>query len=94
MRDGETGVLVPPDDVDALSAALEPLMRDPARAAAMGARARARVLSEFSVDAEAARIVAVYRDVSGSEDGLSVSRANEPLRSITPRTASKTRVRA
>jgi mannosyltransferase len=57
----ETGVLVPPGDVDALVRALEPLLRDPARAAALGAKARARALAEFSVDAEAERIAAVYR---------------------------------
>ena len=36
VEDGVTGVLAPPGDVDALVAALEPLMRDPASAAAMG----------------------------------------------------------
>src|SRR5436309_2789708 len=61
VKDGVTGVLVPPGDVDALVAALEPLMRDPAAATAMGARARARVLERFSVDAEANRIADVYR---------------------------------
>ena len=68
VTDGDTGVLVPPGDVDALVAALEPLMRDPARAAAMGRRARERVVAEFSVAAEAERILAVYREVwrSGS----------------------------
>jgi mannosyltransferase len=59
--DAETGVLVPPGDAEALAAALEPLMRDPESAAAMGRRARARVMREFSIEAEAARIVEVYR---------------------------------
>jgi mannosyltransferase len=61
VEDGVTGVLTPPGDVDALVAALEPLMRDPASAAEMGARARARVLEKFSLDAEANAIAAVYR---------------------------------
>ncbi len=61
VEDGVTGVLTPPGDVDALVAALEPLMRDPAAAAAMGARARQRVLEQFSLDAEADRIAEVYR---------------------------------
>jgi mannosyltransferase len=60
-EDGVTGVLVPPGDADALAAALEPLMRDPDSAAAMGARARMRVLEKFSLDAEAAGIADVYR---------------------------------
>jgi mannosyltransferase len=61
VEDGATGVLTPPGDVEALVAALEPLMRDPAAAAAMGERGRARVLAKFSLDAEAAGIAEVYR---------------------------------
>jgi mannosyltransferase len=61
VEDGVTGVLTPPGDVDALVAALEPLMRDPTSAAAMGSRARARVLEKFSLDAEAEGIAKVYR---------------------------------
>src|SRR5262249_2499491 len=53
IEDGVTGVLTPPGDADALVTALEPLMRDVASAAAMGARARQRVLETFSLDAEA-----------------------------------------
>jgi mannosyltransferase len=60
-EDGVSGVLMPPGDVDALVAALEPLLRDPASAAAMGARARARVVEKFSLDAEANEIAEVYR---------------------------------
>ena len=61
VEDGVTGVLTPPGDVDALVAALEPLMRDPVSAAAMGERGRARVLEKFSLDAEAERIAEFYR---------------------------------
>jgi mannosyltransferase len=64
VEDGVTGMLTPPGDVDALVAALEPLMRDPALAAAMGERARARVEAKFSLDAEAAAIAEVYRALS------------------------------
>src|ERR1700689_1601217 len=63
VEDGATGVLTPPGDVDALVAALEPLMRDPAAAAEMGRRGRARVLDKFSLDAEANRIAEVYRNL-------------------------------
>lgn len=41
VRDGDNGVVVPADDAGALGAALERLHRDPARAAALGAAARA-----------------------------------------------------
>jgi mannosyltransferase len=63
VEDGVTGMLTPPGDVEALVAALEPLMRDPASAAAMGARGRTRVLEKFSLDAEASRIAGVYRQL-------------------------------
>jgi len=61
VEDGVSGVLTPPGDVDALVAALQPLLRDPASAAAMGERGRARVLAKFSLDAEAGAIAGVYR---------------------------------
>lgn len=61
VEDGVTGLLTPPGDVEALSAALEPLMREPSLAAAMGARARKRVIERFSLEAEVSRIAAVYR---------------------------------
>jgi mannosyltransferase len=66
VEDGVTGVLTPPGDVDALVAALEPLMRDPASAAEMGERGRARVLAKFSLDAEAAAIAEIYRTLTSS----------------------------
>jgi mannosyltransferase len=59
--DRETGVLVRAGDVDALVKGLDTLMRDPGKAAAMGARARGRVMAEFNVNVEAARIAEVYR---------------------------------
>jgi mannosyltransferase len=63
IADGETGLLVPPGDVDALVAALEPLMQDPQRALDLGRRARAQAIARFSIDVEAARIVDVYRSI-------------------------------
>jgi len=63
VRDGDTGVLVPPGNADALAEALRPLMADPAKAQEMGARARAQILAEYDADREAARIVEVYRSV-------------------------------
>jgi mannosyltransferase len=61
VEDGVTGSLLPPGDVEALVAALEPLMRDPEAAAAMGARGRSRVVERFSLDVEADQIAGVYR---------------------------------
>jgi mannosyltransferase len=63
ITDGDDGVLAPVDDLQALVAALEPLMRDPERIRTMGERARARVVSAFSRDREADEISDVYRQV-------------------------------
>ncbi len=48
VRHGDTGLLVPPGDPEALAAALERLLADPLLARAMGARGRQRVVSRFS----------------------------------------------
>lgn len=63
VTDGDTGVLVPIDDAKALASAIEPLMHDPEAAHAMGLRARKRVVENFSLEAEARNIAAVYRSV-------------------------------
>jgi mannosyltransferase len=69
ITDGDDGVLAPVDDVEALVAALEPLMREPERIEAMGARGRAVVASRFSRDREADEISDVYRQVWGARGG-------------------------
>ena len=69
ITDGADGVLTPVDDVEALVAALEPLIREPRRIEAMGARARARVVSAFSRDREADEISDVYRQVWAARNG-------------------------
>jgi mannosyltransferase len=61
--DGRTGILVPAGDIEALVAALERLMRDPAEAAAMGQRARDRAVDDFGVESEARAIAAFYEMV-------------------------------
>jgi len=68
VADGDTGVLIPTGDVDALVAALAALMRDPQRAAAMGSRARSHVVVNFSKDTEVDRIIAVYHKIWGAAE--------------------------
>jgi glycosyltransferase involved in cell wall biosynthesis len=50
IADGDTGVVVPPDDLPALVDATASLLSDPARRSAMGAAARDRCVREFSLD--------------------------------------------
>ena len=60
VADGETGVLVPQGDVEALAAALDALLRDPERARRMGEAGRARVEREFSLASSTERVLALY----------------------------------
>ena len=57
VRDGVTGLLVPPGAVAPLAAALAALARDPALRARMGGAARADALARFSEDAVLARTI-------------------------------------
>lgn len=61
--DGETGLLVPPRDVDALAAAIEQLLRDPERRSEMGRNARQRVLAHFAVEHVVRETLATYESL-------------------------------
>ena len=65
VDDGESGILVAPDDHVALQQALHGLAADPERAAAMGTRARERSV-EYVASAVVPRIEDAYRSVARS----------------------------
>ena len=65
VEGGVTGLLVPPDDPASLADALNLLLRDPGRAAAMGLAGRERAVAEFSWDAVAAQTAALYAELAG-----------------------------
>ena len=65
VADGETGLLVPPEDPQALAGALNTLLTDPGLAAAMGEAGRRRAVAEFGWPAIAAQTVALYRELTG-----------------------------
>lgn len=70
--DGETGVLVPADDPQALAQALLELLQDPERGERLGAAGRERALAEFSVDRMASGTLAAYeRALSGRRSASS-----------------------
>jgi glycosyltransferase involved in cell wall biosynthesis len=65
IRDGVDGVLVPPLDAGAWSAAIERLLRDPAGAATLGAAARHTARETFALRHTVARTRALYQALAG-----------------------------
>jgi alpha-maltose-1-phosphate synthase len=62
VADGQTGLLVPSDDPAALADALNALVRDPGRAAALGQHGRVRAIAEFGWQAIAEQTAALYAE--------------------------------
>ena len=61
-----TGLLVPPDDSDALALAVCRLLEDRELAARLGANAREKVLESYTIDCMVAGNLDVYRSVLGA----------------------------
>jgi len=72
IRDGSTGLLVTENDVAALAAALEALIRSPERRRALGDAGQARVRAEFALAANFERLAARF--------GLGPAHADRVLR--------------
>jgi glycosyltransferase involved in cell wall biosynthesis len=66
IRDGVNGRLVPPDDPQAMAAALDELLSDPGRGLAMGRQGRADYLLRFEFEEHYKKILAVYRELAPS----------------------------
>lgn len=62
LSNGETGTLVSGGDVRAFGVAIDALLRDPARARAMGATGQARLARDFTVGKHVAALVKVYEE--------------------------------
>jgi glycosyltransferase involved in cell wall biosynthesis len=65
---GETGLVVPPRDAEAMARAILDLLRDADAAAAMGARGRDRVRRKFSIEQVVDNVQALYRDLISERD--------------------------
>ena len=65
VADGVTGLLVPPRDEEALATAVNALVRDPGRAASLGAAGRERAVAEFSWTKIAAQTAGLYAQLIG-----------------------------
>lgn len=63
VRHGESGLLVPVRDANALAAALRRLIENPAQRAAFGRTARDIVVAEFSLDIVIGQTLALYREL-------------------------------
>ncbi len=67
--EGETGLLVSPDDVAGLAAALHTLAGDPALRARMGRAGRARFEERFTLERQLRVMSALYRELVTGEPG-------------------------
>jgi glycosyltransferase involved in cell wall biosynthesis len=74
VEDESTGLLVPPDDVQALAQAIMRLLETPGLAASMGARGRVRALAEFSLERMSERVDTFYCRALGPGEGAPAPR--------------------
>jgi len=72
IRNGETGILVPPRDPQAIADAVCSLARDPERGRAMGRAAQAAVVPAYGLDQMVRRIEALYEALI-QEKGLDLA---------------------
>lgn len=61
VRNGKTGILVPPGDSEALAEAIEFLAGNPVVGTQLGANARSLVEAEFSIESSADRLVSLFQ---------------------------------
>ncbi len=72
-RHGETGLVIPPGDVEALREALARLLADPELRNEMGKRGQERVAAEFTPERMASRTMALYREILTERGGVPMS---------------------
>lgn len=75
VRDGETGVIVPPSRSIELAENIQRLLADPVLARQMGTTAQRLVETEFSVSRMVDRTVALYRQIPKAKESATASLA-------------------
>lgn len=65
IKQNETGIRVPENDVEGFAARVIELIEDPEKRAALGAAARRLVTTDYSIETACAKVEATYREVLG-----------------------------
>jgi len=63
VRDGETGYIIPPNDLEALTDRVRTLLKDPELARRMGQAGKAHVSANFALESYVDRMVELYRTI-------------------------------
>lgn len=69
VEPGASAVLTPPDDPEALAAAIAAVLDDPARATALGRRGREIFFDRFTLDRSVHGMLDLYRTLAGQDSG-------------------------
>jgi glycosyltransferase involved in cell wall biosynthesis len=91
---GDTGLVVPPREPEALAAATLALLRDPAERARLGAAARRRVEAEFTVERTVAQFRSLYSELAGEAAAGPALRAVLPTQRVGRGSGTRARVAA
>jgi colanic acid/amylovoran biosynthesis glycosyltransferase len=86
VRDGETGILVPPDDAIALGDTIARLAADPALRARLGRNARELVETEFSIESSTVRLAALFRNTCQRSEVDCMPASQSPVLAMPERT--------
>ncbi len=60
IKNGETGLLAPPSDVDGLVKQLDRLIQDPALAKSLGEAARKKVLEDYDLEGNVEKLATIF----------------------------------
>lgn len=65
IKDGETGILVQPKDVDSLQRGLLRVLEDKTLCRELGEKARAKAIQDFSMEQNMEKLLGIYREITG-----------------------------